>query len=229
MSIGLTHIFSIVFRWLIKIPRLTFLRHRVRTFQLMKVTYETSAAKASQLPVMSLPEIAFIGRSNVGKSSLLNSLLNFKGLARTSRTPGRTQMANFFRVADQYYFVDLPGYGFASGANRDHEAWQELMQAYLRRNVIKHFLFLWDPRRDLVQMDLELARELGSRAPMTLVLTKIDKLSRSEFSQRKVFLESALRSSGVNLKSTFGVSSLKKTGMPELQAEILVTDQSLHG
>jgi GTP-binding protein len=186
----------------------------------MKVTYETSAAKASQLPSMSLPEIAFIGRSNVGKSSLINSLLNFKGLARTSRTPGRTQMANFFMVGDQFYFVDLPGYGFAAGSNRDHQEWQELMNAYLKRDVIKDFLFLWDPRRDFIQMDLELARELGLRAPITLVLTKIDKLSRAELKQRCSFLESAMRSSGVHLKGTHCISSLKKSGVTELLADI---------
>ena len=208
---------------------LTFNPFGVKTYDLMKVSYETSAAKAAQLPAMSLPEIAFIGRSNVGKSSLLNSLLNFKGLARTSRTPGRTQMANFFRVADQYYFVDLPGYGFAAGASREHQDWQDLMDAYLRRNVIKHFLFLWDPRRDFGQIDLELARELGNRAPLTLVLTKIDKLSRSEFIERKVFLEAAMRSSGVKLGSAYGVSSLKKVGTTELIAILMGNDPPIGG
>lgn len=214
-------IFLNKFSILTKISGLTFPSYGVKTLSHMKVTYETSAAKASQLPVMSLPEIAFIGRSNVGKSSLLNSLLNFKGLARTSRTPGRTQMANFFCVSDQYFFVDLPGYGFAKGSSRDLSDWQDLMDAYLKRDVIKRFLFLWDPRRDLIEIDIHLARDLSKRAPLTIVLTKIDKLSRSDFTQRKSFLESALLSSGVKLQSIYGVSTLKQTGISDLLKEII--------
>jgi GTP-binding protein len=132
-------------------------------------------------------------------------------------------MANFFRVADQCFFVDLPGYGFAAGSNRDHHDWQDLMQAYLKRHVIQRFLFLWDPRRDFTQMDLDLAKELALRAPLTLVLTKHDKLARSEFGKRLSFLESAMSSSGVNLKSTQGTSSLKKFGIDELRSDIFGT------
>lgn len=186
----------------------------------MKAVYETSAAKAHQLPDMSLPEFAFIGRSNVGKSTLMNAILNHTGLARTSRTPGRTQMANFFRVNESYYFVDLPGYGFAATGNREHSEWQELMDAYLTRPVIKQFLFVWDPRRDFDNVDFQLALALSQRSPMSLILTKCDKISRSERLQRQKLLESALKSRGVQLASTHAISSLKKVGIEELREEL---------
>jgi GTP-binding protein len=186
----------------------------------MKAKYETSAAKAHQLPPMSLPELAFIGRSNVGKSSLLNALLNYTGLARTSRTPGRTQMANFFSVNDSLYFVDLPGYGFAATGNREHADWQELMDGYLARPVITKFLFLWDPRRDMDDTDFQLALALSQRAPLVLVLTKCDKVSRSELMQRMRFLENALKSKGVRLVSTHAISTIKKSGLDALREEL---------
>lgn len=189
----------------------------------MKAKYETSAAKANQLPAMSMPELAFVGRSNVGKSSLLNALLNYKGLARTSRTPGRTQMANFFSVNDNLYFVDLPGYGFAATGNREHADWQELMDAYLARPVISRFLFVWDARRDLDDVDFQLALALSQRGPLSLIITKIDKLSRSEMTQRQRFIENALKSKGVALKSTHAVSALKKSGLDELRENLGLT------
>jgi GTP-binding protein len=187
----------------------------------MNAVYETSAAKAHQLPPMTLPEFAFIGRSNVGKSTLMNAVLNHTGLARTSRTPGRTQMANFFRVNNSYYFVDLPGYGFAAAATTDSKDWQALMDGYLARTVIRRFLFLWDPRRDLEDVDFQLALALSQRAPLSLILTKADKLSRSERSQRQRFLESALTSRGVRLASTHCVSAMKKDGIVALRDELI--------
>jgi GTP-binding protein len=189
----------------------------------MKAVYETSAPKAHQLPPMTLPEFAFIGRSNVGKSTLMNAVLNHTGLARTSRTPGRTQMANFFRVNDSFYFVDLPGYGFAATATTDSKDWQDLMDAYLTRTVIRRFLFLWDPRREFEDVDFQLALALSQRAPLSLILTKGDKLSRSDRLQRKRFLESALKSRGVTLVSSHCVSAMKKDGITALRDELIPT------
>ncbi len=130
-------------------------------------------------------------------------------------------MANFFRVNDSLYFVDLPGYGFASTAATDSRDWQALMDGYLSRSVIQRFLFLWDPRRDLDTVDFKLAMALSQRAPLSLVLTKGDKLSRSERVQRQRFLESSLKSSGVNLVSSHCVSSLKKDGIVALRDELI--------
>lgn len=187
----------------------------------MKVSYEQSAAKPNQLPPPSLPELAFIGRSNVGKSSLLNAILNYKGLARTSKTPGRTRMANFFRVNDNCYFVDLPGYGFSATSNNDHADWQDLMDVYLTRSVIQRFLFVLDVRRDPTDVDFSLARELMARAPVSLILTKSDKLNRSEQSRRASELDQQFRTKKIHMKSIHVVSSLKKEGIDLLRDDLL--------
>lgn len=187
----------------------------------MKVTYETSSAQASQLPDMSLPEIALIGRSNVGKSSLINAMLNVGGLARTSRTPGRTRMANFFRVDDTWYIVDLPGYGFSKATNADHKLWQDLIDTYLKRTVIHRFIFLWDIRRDFTSVDIRLANDLASLAPLTLVLTKCDKLSRSETSHRRKIIELELERNKLPIRSLHTVSALRKLGTEDLLKDVL--------
>jgi GTP-binding protein len=187
----------------------------------MKVSYEQSAAKPHQLPPPSRPELAFIGRSNVGKSSLLNAILNYKGLARTSKTPGRTRMANFFLVNDSFYFVDLPGYGFSATSNDEHADWQELMNVYLTRSVIQRFLFVLDPRRDLNDVDFSLARELMARAPVSLILTKCDKLNRSEQNRRVSELNQQFQARKIQIQSIYCVSSLKKEGFDSLRQDLL--------
>lgn len=183
----------------------------------MKALYITSAAQADQLPQSDLPEYAFIGRSNVGKSTLLNKLLNHTGLARTSRTPGRTRMANFFSVNDAWHLVDLPGYGFSKTANQDHNEWQRLMNAYVNRPQIQKMLFLWDPRRDLDGVDWDLMIALSSRAPVIFVMTKCDKLNRSDMQQKLKFFESAIRSKGIRLDHITAVSTLKGSGIDDLR------------
>lgn len=189
----------------------------------MKAVYITSAAKAEQLPKSDLPEYAFIGRSNVGKSTLLNKLLNHTGLARTSRTPGRTRMANFFSVNDKWHLVDLPGYGFSKTANQDHGEWQNLMQTYVDRPQIRKLLFLWDPRRDLDDTDWELMYALGIRAPLVFVMTKCDKLNRSETLQKLKFFETSIRTRGIRLEHIVAVSTLKGSGIDELRAFLFET------
>ncbi|MCX6127253.1 MAG: ribosome biogenesis GTP-binding protein YihA/YsxC [Proteobacteria bacterium] len=186
----------------------------------MKTIYLTSAARADQLPKTILPEFAFFGRSNVGKSSLLNALLSHTGLARTSRTPGRTQMANFFVVNDAWQFADLPGYGFSKTPNKDTAAWQELMDAYIARPQIKRMLFLWDPRRELDKVDYGLLAALSDHAPVIFVMTKCDKLNRSETQTKTQFFTSALTSRGIRLDAVFAVSSLKKIGIVDLREHL---------
>lgn len=189
----------------------------------MKTVYLTSAARADQLPRTVLPEFAFIGRSNVGKSSLLNALLNHTGLARTSRTPGRTQMANFFVVNDTWHFVDLPGYGFAKTAHTESLEWQALMDAYIARPQIQKMLFLWDPRRDLDRIDYQLLLALGERAPVLFIMTKCDKINRSEIKQKSHFFEASLKSRGVQLEAVLSVSVNKKQGIEELRNLLIGT------
>lgn len=136
------------------------------------------AAKLEQLPAETLPEVAFLGRSNVGKSSLINTLVRTKGLARTSSTPGCTQAIQFYRVDGDLYFVDLPGYGFAKAPQEQTRGWKRLIEGYLTtRNTLKLCLLLVDSRRGWMEMDLELKRWLQhAQKPYQVVATKFDKL-----------------------------------------------------
>jgi GTP-binding protein len=145
----------------------------------------TSAARVEQFPPESLPEFAFLGRSNVGKSSLLNCLTGKRGLAHTSSTPGRTQVINFFRVEGRYHFVDLPGYGFARVPLEVKARWKRLIESYLsNRKTLELAIVLLDARRGWMEADLELKRWLDfHRLPVLVVATKTDKLNQKEQAQ----------------------------------------------
>lgn len=163
----------------------------------MDAEFIIGAASPEQFPAASLPEIAFLGRSNVGKSSLLNCLAGKKGLAYTSATPGRTQSINFYRVDGSFHFVDLPGYGYAKVPREVQAKWQTLIESYLlsRRTLEMCFLLL-DARRGWMEKDLELRRwlELHNRRYLTIA-TKIDKL-KSQRSQDHGMKELASEHSG---------------------------------
>jgi len=133
-------------------------------------------------PRLRLPEIAFAGRSNVGKSSLINRLTRSPGLARTSRTPGRTQQINFFAGRAEIVFADLPGYGFARVPSHVRESWKALIEGYLeRREELRGVIVLVDLRRGLEADDAELLRYLEALGrPRVVVATKVDKLGRSD-------------------------------------------------
>jgi GTP-binding protein len=144
----------------------------------MEAEFVTSAGRPDQFPAESLPEIAFLGRSNVGKSSLLNCLVGNEKLAFTSATPGRTQLINFYRVGGRFHFVDLPGYGFARVPKEVAFQWKQLIEQYLfhRRSLELCFLIL-DARRGWMEADLELKRWLEFHNRRYLVIaTKTDKL-----------------------------------------------------
>jgi GTP-binding protein len=142
----------------------------------------TSAARPEQFPAESLPEIAFLGRSNVGKSSLLNCLTGKKGLAFTSSKPGCTQMINFFRVNGEMHFVDLPGYGYARVPLEVKARWKSLIESYLlKRNTLSAVVVLLDSRRGWMDQDRELKSWLEHQSiPFLVVATKIDKLNQKE-------------------------------------------------
>ena len=149
----------------------------------MQAEFIISAAWPEQFPQEGLPEVAFLGRSNVGKSSLLNSLVSQKGLAYTSARPGCTQTINFYNVDSKLRFVDLPGYGYAKVPKGFKDAWRELIDSYLsKRNSLELCFIVIDARRGWMEMDLELRDWLEFHGrPYEVVVTKIDKLkSQSE-------------------------------------------------
>ncbi len=148
----------------------------------MKAEFVTSSGAPEAFPSDRLPEIAFLGRSNVGKSSLINSLTGQKKLAFTSASPGRTRTVNFYRVEDQFYMVDLPGYGYARAPREAAQVWMGLIETYLeQRETLKLCCLTIDSRRGWMESDLELMRWLERHGKNYLVVaTKIDKLNQSQ-------------------------------------------------
>jgi GTP-binding protein len=148
----------------------------------LKAEFVKSVSDPGQLPTDGLPEVAFLGRSNVGKSSLINALVGQRRLAFTSSTPGRTQSLNFYRVDDRFYFVDLPGYGYARAPREAMDEWAGFVEHYLqsRRNRGRAFLIL-DARRGWMDKDLDLKMWLEANGwPYIVVASKMDKLNQSE-------------------------------------------------
>ncbi len=175
------------------------------------------------LPPADRPEIAFAGRSNVGKSSLLNALVGQKGLARTSNTPGRTQELNFFLTQSvRLYLVDMPGYGFAKAPKQKVEAWTELIRAYLRgRPTLARVFLLIDSRHGLKPPDQTIMRLLDEAAvTYQAVLTKVDKIKEHELEAVASRLREALQSHAAAYPDIIATSSEKATGIAELRAVV---------
>ena len=158
-----------------------------------------SAFERDHWPQETRPEIAFLGRSNVGKSSLINSLLLRKGLARTSNTPGRTQSINFFLINEQFYFVDLPGYGFANVSKSMREGWGKMAENYLsERESLGLCLQLVDARHKPSKLDLQLYEWLQfNEKNYVIVATKADKLSANELAKQTRLIENEMSGSRV--------------------------------
>jgi len=161
----------------------------------MDVTFITSAGEPPGFPVADRPEVAFAGRSNAGKSSLINTLANSKKLARTSSTPGRTRLINFFAVGETLYFVDLPGYGFARVPVSVRNSWMRLVETYLElRSSLAAVVVILDIRREPSKGDIELLKKLKQRdIPAIAALTKADKLSRSRALERRAAILRSLK------------------------------------
>jgi len=183
--------------------------------QIKSVCFVTSAPNLASCPPAGWPEIAFAGRSNVGKSSLINCLVNRKGLVRTSSTPGRTQLLNFFAVNDRLYFVDLPGYGFARAPRPVREQWQPMVHGYLKeRPSLRAVVWLLDVRRDPSREDLQFLDWLEeSEIPTIPVVTKSDKVSRSELTRRIITIA---RSTGLSAELFTPFSALNRQGYGDL-------------
>jgi GTP-binding protein len=148
----------------------------------LKAEFIVSSADPETFPSDGLPEIAFLGRSNVGKSSLLNALAGRKGLAFTSNTPGRTQTINFYRIEGAFYFVDLPGYGYARVPADQKDRWKKLIERYLlKRENLKLSCLVLDARRGWMDPDRDLKQWLEHLGrPYLVIATKTDKLNQSE-------------------------------------------------
>ncbi len=179
--------------------------------------FEISAASVKQFPKPSLPEIVFVGRSNVGKSTLLNTITGRKQLAKVSATPGKTRLINFFRVDEKLRFVDLPGYGYAKVPQSERASWGKLITAYLTSGrPIVLVVLLVDSRHQLQDLDAEMLDLLMDwRLPTQIVLTKSDKLSQKDRSKRQRELFSAFKGRGYE-GDLLSFSSVKGWGKKEL-------------
>lgn len=155
--------------------------------QIKKAEFVKSASSITGLPEDGRPEFAFIGRSNVGKSSLMNMLLGRKNLVKTSKKPGKTVLLNYFNVNDSFYFVDLPGYGFASRSKSEQDLWRVVIEKYLRtRKSLADIFLLIDSRHGILPNDEQMIEFLDHyQIGYTPVFTKIDKLTKTELSAVK--------------------------------------------
>ena len=198
---------------------------------LNKATFTISAPDIKRLPPDSGVEVAFAGRSNAGKSSALNTLTNQKSLARTSKTPGRTQLINVFEVSEHQRLVDLPGYGFAKVPLEMKKKWQRALGEYLEKRESLHGLVvLMDIRHPLKDLDRDLIEwAADSELPVLVLLTKSDKLSQGKASTEVLKVKKALKPLNADIKVQ-AFSSLKKTGVETANQHIcqwLATEDDL--
>lgn len=184
--------------------------------------FVSAAGSATSLPAMKGDEIAFVGRSNVGKSSLINALTNRTGLARTSHTPGRTQELVFFAADDRLTIVDMPGYGYAAAPKSKVAAWTALIHTYLRgRANLGRVYILVDARRGLTAADDEVLETLDAAAvSYQVVLTKADEVKASELAACQEATAGALASHPAAFPKTLATSARSGAGIPELRAAV---------
>jgi len=183
-----------------------------------KAEFVISNTDPAKCPQDRRPEYAFIGRSNVGKSSLINMLTGRKGLAMTSSTPGKTQLINHFLINDEWYIVDLPGYGYAQRGKKGREKIREIIDAYLNeREALTCLFLLLDCRHEPQKIDLEFITRLGEAGiPFAIIFTKIDKISSSKLKENIEKYKAKLLETWEELPSIFITSSERKTGREEI-------------
>ncbi len=186
-----------------------------------QVAFVDSVYDLRKLPQQLIPEIAFAGRSNVGKSSLINTLVNRKNLVKTSSKPGKTESLNFFKVEGGLYLVDLPGYGFAKKNQQTREAWLDLINGYIiSRTALVCVVVIIDLRHELKQLDREMIDWLDSNGkPFLIVYTKADKLSNNEQAKQAAALDAAL---SIRPADRLLFSSQTRQGCEELRQRLTV-------
>jgi len=208
--------------------------------QIKSAKYIISSALVTQCPKPDKPEYAFIGRSNVGKSSLINMITEQKSLAKTSRTPGKTQLINHFEIAsslaekaptEKWFIVDLPGYGYAKRSMSDRARWEEMINGYLRKreNLVQVFVLI-DSRHTPQKNDLEFVNQLDKwEVPFSLIFTKADKEKPAVVERHvKAFMDK-LRETWQFLPRYFITSAEKKTGREDVLAFILNSNKEAKG
>ena len=181
-------------------------------------------------PKGQLPEYAFIGRSNVGKSSLINMITGMKGLAKTSGTPGKTRLLNYFLINESWHLVDLPGYGFAKVSQTVRAGWETMIREYLSgRKQLATVFVLVDSRIDPMSSDLKFIDWLGEKQiPLVLVFTKTDKLTKKKLKDQTALFQDRLLQSWAELPPFILSSAENKTGRGEILRHISQTNEEFH-
>jgi len=181
-------------------------------------TFVCSNTQVSALPEPTMPEYAFIGRSNVGKSSLINMIVNQHGLAKTSQRPGKTQLINHFLINSAWYIVDLPGYGYAKVSKTSREKWEKFIRAYItKRESLQCVFVLIDSRLDPQQIDLEFCYWLGEKQiPFSLLFTKADKQGMNVTLKNVAAFKKSLQQWFEEVPTTIITSAEKHTGKEEV-------------
>lgn len=196
-----------------------------------KATFLQSNTKIDKLPAANKPEYAFIGRSNVGKSSLINMLTGKKQLAKTSSTPGKTITINHFIINDEWYLVDLPGYGFAQRSKKDRAAWKVMLDDYIknRKNLISMFVLV-DSRIEPQKIDLEFISHLGElQMPFGIIFTKVDKINNVTLEKNLEVYKAKLAEEWEELPPIFITSSEKEVGKDDVLSYIENLNQYDYG
>ncbi len=198
--------------------------------EIKKAEYITSYADWRKCPDTRVPEYAFIGRSNVGKSSLINMLTARKGLAKTSAKPGKTLLINYFNIDDRWNIVDLPGYGYARIGKSGLEKLNRLINGYiLGRQQLTCLMLLIDSRHEPQRIDLEFMEMLGENGiPFAIVFTKLDKLSQRQWAQNLAAYKARLAEQWEELPPLFATSAEKGTGRDEVLAFIEETNRTVN-
>lgn len=183
-----------------------------------KSTFVTSATKIEECPPDKYPEVCFAGRSNVGKSSLINAIVNRKSIARTSNVPGKTQQMNYYQIGEDCFLVDLPGYGFAKAPRKERDRWGRSIRKYLsERESLRLILSVVDARHEPSGLDQDFFYWLASNEmPFCVLLSKADKLSKNKLAQSIKVVKNILTEMNIEVP-ILGYSASSRAGIPEIQ------------